>query len=37
MAKVTQTIKNALKAKDRDIISGTESMLRILEDLHGQV
>jgi len=37
MAKVTQTIKNVLKAKDRGIISGTESMLRILEDLHGQV
>ncbi|MDD5348448.1 MAG: hypothetical protein PHT59_07535 [Candidatus Omnitrophica bacterium] len=37
MAKVTQVIKNALKEKDRAIISGSESMLRILEDLHGQV
>ncbi len=37
MITVSAAIKKALQAKEQGILSGTESMLAILSDLHGQV
>jgi hypothetical protein len=37
MPSVSAEIKRVLKAKDRGIASGTDAMLAVLKDLHGQV